>query len=105
MHRGFGRADLDHLLWVGEAAHQLVRKLLVRYTERGGNALASARYGRDKLELLGPCLLEQRGALVGFDDRAQVEQRHRLLVDIDFTHFDQLLDETTETEFLEIDFR
>jgi hypothetical protein len=66
-------------------------------------AAAAAADRPDDLEMLGTGVLEQRRLRRRLDDRADVRQRDRTIVDIDLANRDQVFDKTSQPEFFEID--
>ncbi len=106
LHRRVGLRHLDHRLRVRHPAGELLRQVaLVVGAERRGMAAAAAADRADDLEMLGAGVLEQRRLRRGLDDRADVRERDRAIVDVDLADRDQMLDKSPQPEFFEIDAR
>ena len=106
LHRRVGLRHLDHRLRGRHPAGEFLRQVaLVGRAERGGMAAAAAADRADDLEMLGAGVLEQRRLRRGLDDRADVGERDRAIVDVDLADRDQMLDKPPQPEFFEIDAR
>jgi hypothetical protein len=72
-------------------------------TFRSSVPKAAASRRRHHLVLLGADPLEIFCLRRGLDDGTEIGERNRLLVDLHFTDCDQLLDEGSQPEFVEVD--
>ena len=103
VHRRMLRRHLDDRLRVAHAAHEFMRDLALANAKRRGQPLAAAGDGGDHLVLLGAHALEVRGLRRRLDHRAQVGERHRLVVHLDLADLGELADEIPQAEFFEVD--
>ena len=106
LHRRIGLRHLHHRLRVRHAAGEFLRQVaLVGRAERRGMAAAAAADRADDLETLGAGVLEQRRLGRGLDDRADIRERDRAVVDVDLADRNQMIDKPPQPEFFEIDAR
>ena len=103
VHRRIGRRHFDERLRIGEPGEIFVVKLGLGGFEGGGEALAVAGGLGDKLGLLGTSFLEQHRLVGGFDDGAELGQRHRPIVHLHLAELDQALDEIAQPVFIEVE--
>jgi hypothetical protein len=103
VHRRVLRRHLDHQLRVAHAAHEFMRDLALADAERRGQPLAAAGDRGDHLVLRGAHPLEMRGLRGRLDHRAEVGERHRLVVHLDLADLGELVDEVPQAEFFEVD--
>ena len=80
-----------------------MRDLAFADAERRGQPLAAAGDRRHHLVLFGAHALEMRGLRRRLDHRAQVGERHRLVMNLDLADLGQLAHEIAQPEFFEID--
>ncbi len=105
VHRRIAGRHFDQRLRIGEPGEIFVVKLVFGGLEGGGEPLAIAGGLGDQLGLLGTGFLEQHGFVGGFDDGAQLGQRHRPVVHFHLAELDQALDEVAQPVFVEVEIR
>ena len=103
VHRRIRRWHFDERLRIGEPGEIFVVKLGLGGFERGGKPLAIAGGLGDQLGLLGARFLEQHGLVGGFDDGAELGQRHRPIVHLHLAELDQAVDEAAQPVFIEVE--
>jgi hypothetical protein len=79
------RRHLDDRLRIAHAAHEFMCDLALGDVERRGQPLATAGDGGHHLVLLDAGALEMGRLRRRFDHRAQVGERHRLVMNLDLT--------------------
>src|SRR6185437_14498866 len=70
--------------------------------ESGSEAFAAAGGGRDYLEMLGADILEELCLGAALDDMAQIGERDRLFMDLEFADLGELADKIPQPKFVEV---
>src|SRR5262249_30361750 len=92
-----------HDLRVGQAPEIFLAELILTGLEGCGQASPAAGGLCHDLYLLGTSLPEQDRPRRGFDDRAEADERHPLVMELHFAHVDQPLDKATQSILLHVD--
>ena len=103
MHRRVRRRHFDDRLRIVHPPHVFVDHVALVGAEGGGEPSPAAGHRRHHLVLLGADPFEIFCLRRGLDDGTEIGERNRLLVDLHFTDCDQLLDEGSQPELVEVD--